>query len=83
MPTSIGGKFFGEKHPDTIWSMAELAATYHAQGRYNEAEKMYVEVLALRRDVLGEKHPDTLHAMHDLAVVWNSLQPRPQALIMM
>ena len=30
----------GEKHPDTIRSMASLAATYHAQGRYEEAEKI-------------------------------------------
>ena len=37
----------GDKHPDTIQSMASLAATYHAQGRYKEAEKMYVKV---RRD---------------------------------
>ncbi|RYP05569.1 hypothetical protein DL765_009810 [Monosporascus sp. GIB2] len=28
----------GEKHPDTIKSMAPLAATYHAQGRHDEAE---------------------------------------------
>ncbi|KAH7124375.1 hypothetical protein EDB81DRAFT_664698 [Dactylonectria macrodidyma] len=26
----------GEKHPDTIRSMADLAATYHTQGRYVE-----------------------------------------------
>ena len=73
----------GEKHPDTIRSMADLAATYHAQGRYNEAEKIKEEVLALRRNALGEKHPDTLQAMHDLAVTWNSLQRRPEALAMM
>lgn len=58
----------GEKHPDTIQSLAGVGATYHVQERYEEAEKIYVEVLALRRDVLGEKHPDTLQAMHDFAV---------------
>jgi hypothetical protein len=34
----------GEKHPDTIGSMAHLAVTYHAQGRFAEAEKIKVEV---------------------------------------
>jgi len=76
-------KVLGEKHPDTIWSMADLATTYHQQGRYDNAAKIYVEVLALWRDVLGEKHPDTLQAMHDLAVTWNSRQRRPEALAMM
>ncbi|KAK3693269.1 hypothetical protein B0T22DRAFT_496127 [Podospora appendiculata] len=72
-----------KKHPDTIWSMVSLAATYHQQGRYEEAEKIQVEVLALRRDVLGEKHPYTLQAMHGLAVTWNSRQQYPEALDMM
>ncbi|CAG1965819.1 unnamed protein product, partial [Fusarium graminearum] len=53
----------GEKHPDTIWSMAELAATYHRQGQYNKAEEISVKVLELRRGVLGEKHLDTIWSM--------------------
>ncbi|KAH7302951.1 hypothetical protein B0I35DRAFT_447576, partial [Stachybotrys elegans] len=57
----------GEKHPDTIRSMAELATIYHQQGRYDEDEDISVKVLDLRRQVLGEKHPETLQAMHDLA----------------
>ena len=52
--------------------MGELATTYHHQGRYDEAEKIKVKVLELRREVLREKHPHTLQAMHDLAVTWNS-----------
>jgi tetratricopeptide (TPR) repeat protein len=57
----------GEKHSDTIWSMADLAATYHAQGRYNEAEGIYRKVLNIQREVLGEKHPDTIRSMASLA----------------
>jgi hypothetical protein len=62
----------GEKHPDTIESMAELAVTYHAQERYDEAEKIKVEVLALRRNVLGEKHPDTIRSMAELATTYHA-----------
>ena len=35
------------KHPDTIQSMASLAATYHEQGRYAKDETISVKVLAL------------------------------------
>ncbi|KAE9565764.1 hypothetical protein CGMCC3_g18054 [Colletotrichum fructicola] len=62
----------GEKHPDTIDSMASLATTYHSQGRYDEAEKISVEVLELRRDVLGEKHPDTIWSMASLATTYHN-----------
>ncbi|UKZ53216.1 hypothetical protein TrVGV298_007008 [Trichoderma virens] len=63
----------GDKHPDTIRSMASLAATYHALGRYKEAEGILVEALALRRGILGEKHPDTIRSMADLAVIYRAL----------
>jgi tetratricopeptide (TPR) repeat protein len=63
-------KVLGERHRDTIRSMAKLAVTYYAQGRYDEAEKIKVEVLGLRREVLGEKHPDTIRSMAELAVTY-------------
>jgi hypothetical protein len=43
-----------------------------AQGRYDEAEKIKVEVLGLRREVLGEKHPDTIGSMAHLAVTYHA-----------
>jgi hypothetical protein len=58
-----------ERHPDTIRSMADLAATYHQQGRYAEAEPLTSQALDLRRGVLGERHPDAFQAMYDLAVI--------------
>ncbi|SCO12762.1 uncharacterized protein FFE2_12681 [Fusarium fujikuroi] len=62
----------GEKHPDTIDSMASLATTYHAQGRYKEAESIYREVLELRREMLREKHPDTISSLEDLATTYHA-----------
>ena len=38
-------RVLGMDHPDTIMAAANLAATYRAQGRYGEAEKLEVEVL--------------------------------------
>ena len=60
----------GEKHPDTIRTMANLASTWWQQGRSDAAEELQVQVLELRKAVLGEKHPDTLLAMANLASTW-------------
>jgi hypothetical protein len=61
----------GEKHPDTIRAMGNLASTWHQQGRSDEAEGLKIQVLELRKDVLGEKHPDTILAMANLASTWH------------
>ncbi|KAM0147382.1 hypothetical protein ACHAPG_010623 [Botrytis cinerea] len=60
----------GEKHPDTIFAMANLASTWWQQGYYKKAESLEIEVLALRKEILGEKHPDTIFAMANLASTW-------------
>ena len=73
----------GDRHPDTIWSMSEVASTHYGQGRYEEAEKLSAEVLAVRRDVLGDKHPDTLMAMYNLAFALHGQQRHSEAFAMM
>lgn len=52
--------------------MAELAATYHAKGRYGEAEEIKVQVLELQREVLGKKHPNTIWSMALLAETYHA-----------
>ena len=37
-----------------------LLGEVERKGGYDEAEKIKVEVLALRRDIIGEKQPDTI-----------------------
>ncbi|SLM38231.1 tpr domain-containing partial [Lasallia pustulata] len=51
--------------------MADVAATYHKQGRSKEGEDIYVEGLEIRKEVLGEKHPDTIQSMADLAATYH------------
>uniref|UniRef100_A0A0D2YHA7 Prion-inhibition and propagation HeLo domain-containing protein n=1 Tax=Fusarium oxysporum (strain Fo5176) TaxID=660025 RepID=A0A0D2YHA7_FUSOF len=60
----------GDKHPDTIWSMAELAMIYREQSRYAETEQIQLKVLALRQEVLGDKHPDTIWSRAELATTY-------------
>ena len=37
------------------------------QGRLSEAEPLYLEALAARRETLGDRHPDTLASINNLA----------------
>jgi tetratricopeptide (TPR) repeat protein len=60
----------GEKHDRTLNTMHSLAAVYTLQGRYESAEKLYLEALEGRRQVLGEANPFTLYSMGDLAKVY-------------
>jgi hypothetical protein len=43
-----------------------------SDGRYNEAEIPFVEVMERHKRVLGQEHPDTLTSMANLAsTFWN------------
>jgi serine/threonine protein kinase len=61
-------KELGEEHPDTMASMANLAALNFRAGNHDEALRLFIRSTALRTRVLGEEHPDTLKSMNDLAI---------------
>ncbi|PSN58826.1 putative kinesin [Corynespora cassiicola Philippines] len=76
-------KVLGPDHEDTLWSiamvadayslggrMANLASTYRNQGRWDDAEKLFVQVMKTRKTKLGDDHPDTLASMNNLAFTW-------------
>ena len=52
-------KLLGEEHPDVAQSINNLAGLYYGQGRYSEAEPLYVEALAIAEKVLGKEHLNT------------------------
>ena len=60
-------KVLGAEHPGTIKSKHTLAWAYRGQGRYQEADELYAQVLDSRKKLLGEQHPDTLVSRHCLA----------------
>ena len=76
-------KHLGEKHPDTLGSMNNLAFLYQAQGRYGEAEPLYKKAYQLRQEVLGEKHPDTLTSHLNYAVCLINLKQEKRALTLL
>ncbi|MGI9487278.1 MAG: tetratricopeptide repeat protein [Geminicoccaceae bacterium] len=46
----------GERHPDTLQGLNNLAGLYFSQGHYSDAEPLLEEALQLRRETLGKKH---------------------------
>lgn len=63
-------KVLGQKHPNTLTNMANLASTYRNQGRWKEAEDLFVLAMETRKRVLGQEHPSTLTSMANLAFTW-------------
>jgi Flp pilus assembly protein TadD len=51
----------------TLTSVSNLAAVYVKQGRYDEAELLYVENLRKMEVALNENHPDILGTIDNLA----------------
>jgi tetratricopeptide (TPR) repeat protein len=61
-----------DEHPDTLYSMNNLAETYRNQGRWKEAEVLQVQVMQTMKRVLTDEHPDTLSSMNNLAATYTS-----------
>ena len=49
--------------------MNNLVLVLTSQGKYEEAERLYRQVLALRDETIGKEHPDTLRTLNNLALV--------------
>jgi tetratricopeptide (TPR) repeat protein len=62
----------GDEHPDTLSSMANLAATYRKQGHWGKAEELEVQVMQTFKRVLGDEHLDTLTSMGNLASTYRN-----------
>jgi CHAT domain-containing protein/tetratricopeptide (TPR) repeat protein len=51
-------------------SLNNLAALYHATGRYAEAEPLYKRALAIREKALGPDHPHVAQSLNNLALLY-------------
>lgn len=58
----------GTEHPDTLDSMSNPASTCRNQGRRDEAEALFVQVVETRKTVLGADHPGALASMANLEI---------------
>jgi tetratricopeptide (TPR) repeat protein len=59
-------RVLGKEHPDTLVTVADMAASYRRRGMYPQTEALLVAELKGRRHTLGDRHPDTLASIGDL-----------------
>ncbi|MDZ8227763.1 tetratricopeptide repeat protein, partial [Nostoc sp. ChiVER01] len=57
---------------DVATSLNNLALLYNSQGRYSEAEPLFIQALALRRQLLGDEHPNVATSLNNLANLYYS-----------
>ena len=53
-------------------SLNNLARWYESQGRYGEAEPLYLRALQIREQQLGADHPNTAASLNNLAALYES-----------
>ena len=66
-------EILGEKHPDTLTSLSNLAISYSDLGNYSKALEMRNAVYNARKEILGEEHPYTLTSLFNLANSYSNL----------
>jgi tetratricopeptide (TPR) repeat protein len=58
--------------PEIATGLGRLASLYRAQGRYSDAEPLYVRSLQIKETQLGAEHPDTASSLNNLAALYQS-----------
>ncbi|MEY2914707.1 MAG: hypothetical protein RLZZ184_4016, partial [Cyanobacteriota bacterium] len=53
-------------------SLSGLALLYYSQGRYNDAEPLYLQSLDIYKRQLGNDHPDVASSLNNLALLYES-----------
>jgi len=54
-----------------------LASLYDSQGKYSEAEPLYLDALAMFERVQGTNHPNTITVRNNLQILQQQLMPVP------
>lgn len=70
---------FDENDLRLALSLNNLAAIYHAEGKYTMAEPLYLRALDLRTRILGDEHEDIALNHHNLAVLYSARRMYPIA----
>ena len=70
----------GDRHPDTLTSLNNLANFYESEGEPRWALPLYEQCYATRVEVLGDRHPDTLISLNNLATSYHTVGEPARAL---
>ncbi len=68
-------RLLGDKHPSVAISLNNLAELYSSQGRYEEAEPLFLQALAIAEQALGENHPNTIIFRENLQMLRQQQHP--------
>jgi tetratricopeptide (TPR) repeat protein len=68
-------RLLGDKHPSVAISLNNLAELYSSQGRYEEAEPLFLQALAIAEQALGENHPNTVKIRENLQMMRQQQHP--------
>jgi hypothetical protein len=63
-------RVLGNRHPDTLRSIANLAFTLHSQAHREEALALMETCFQSRQQVLGEQYPDSQLSLDTLEGWW-------------
>ena len=65
--------------PELARSLDHLASLYKDQGRYNDAEPLYLRALEIRKSQFGEAHPSFAASINNLAELYRLQARYPEA----
>ncbi|MFN9317034.1 MAG: tetratricopeptide repeat protein [Microcystis sp.] len=67
--------FEGDNYPNITENLNNLAKLYQSQGKYEEAEPLYLQALAIAEQALGENHPNTVKIRENLQTLRQQQHP--------
>jgi tetratricopeptide (TPR) repeat protein len=67
---ALSHSFSEQEGADRTDLVEKCALALLSDGRYNEAEELFVQVIETQKKVLGEEHPDTLTSINNLALTY-------------
>ncbi len=68
----------GKEHPYLATSQNNLATLYESQGRYEEAELLYLSALEIQ-GLFGDRHPDFAISQYNLGILYQKQGRYPEA----
>ena len=76
----IAREVLGDRHPDTLTSLNNLAVRYETLGHAQRAMPLFEHCHQQSCDVLGDHHPDTLTSLNNLASCYREAGEASRAL---
>jgi tetratricopeptide (TPR) repeat protein len=72
-------RLFTGDHPDVASSLNNLALLYKSQGRYSEAEPLYLDALEMTKRLFKDDHPNVATSLNNLASLYDSQEKYSEA----